>query len=279
MSQVDPERGVCDWALEPTPELIPSTSEITAQALDLFAATGLAVTAEQLRIYRDEWGASASAALRVDGEATGVEWYVGWNSTGELSYASGHSVSATPRGEYRTISPVAAVDRLGDWRWYGSVASEIYEEIYGGGLERGVSDAPQSFEGEEQIGSAPESPEGSAAIEDELAPEVLPSDDAPVENPGGEKPDEEPGFDVMPVYPEGEQQLVTVTVNSSRAVLLTIYDAAGGAWLVPGYLMFNSEGFFDAVIALEDGVIELPEPIDYDIMPLPADLGRDNLGD
>lgn len=264
-----PDRGSCDWALEPTPELIPSSAEITSQALDLFAATGLTVSASDLRIYRDEWGASASAALKVDGEATGIEWYVGWNSVGELSYASGHSVQAINRGEFDTISPVAAVQRLGDWRWYGSVASEIYEEIYGGGLERGIAVPAET---------APEDAGAEPPVE--LNPSESGADEAPAEEkPTEDTPVAEPGFDIMPVYPEGEAQVVTLTVDASRPALLTIYDAAGSAWLVPGYLMFNSEGFFDAVIALEDGVIELPEPLDDDIMPLPADLGRDNLVD
>jgi hypothetical protein len=268
--KVDPDRGVCDWVLEPTPELIPSNAEITRQALDLFSATGLEVSASNLRIYRDEWGASASASLRVDGQATGIEWYVGWNSVGEVSYAAGHSVVATYRGDFRTISPVAAVERLGDWRWYGSVASEIYERYYGGGLERGVvSDRAQSAPTDMDAGTT-----DSAQTDSTGEPEVLPTEDSA---PSEDKP--EPTADIMPVYPEGEMQVVTLTVDSSEPVLLTIYDASGGAWLVPGYLMFNSEGYFDAVIALEDGVIELPEPIEFDIMPLPADLGRDNMID
>jgi hypothetical protein len=268
--KVDSERGFCDWVLEPTPELIPSNAEITRQALDLFAATGLDVSASDLRIYRDEWGASASASLRVDGQATAIEWYVGWNSVGEVSYAAGHSVVATYRGDFRTISPVAAVERLGDWRWYGSVASEIYERYYGGGLERGVVSSPtQSAPTEVDAGTT-----DSAQTDSSGEPEDLPTEEVA---PAEEKP--EPTADIMPVYPEGEMQVVTLTVDSSEPVLLTIYDAAGGAWLVPGYLMFNSEGYFDAVIALEDGVIELPEPIEYDILPLPADLGRDNMID
>jgi hypothetical protein len=271
-----PERSSCNWALEPTPELIPSRAEITRQALDLFTATGLEVTAEQLRIYRDEWGASASAALRVGGEATGIEWYVGWNSVGELSYASGHSVTAVSRGEFRTISPVAAVERLGDWRWYGSVASEIYEEIYGGGLERGAVSAPAENYAVDDSASAPAETDSPAGESGDQTSAEAPAEEA---TPYEDKPETEPGFDIMPVYPEGETQVVTLIVDSSRPVMLTIYDANGGAWLVPGYLLFNSEGYFDAVIALEDGVIKLPEPIEFDIMPLPADLGRDNMID
>jgi hypothetical protein len=240
-------RSVCDWSLEPTPELIPSRAEITRQALAIFGATGLETSATSLRIYRDQWGASASAALNVAGQATAIEWYVGWNSRGELSYASGHSVQPVSRGQFTAISPVEAVKRLGDWRWSGSVASEMYERYYSQpGLERGAvidSDTGVGFDSNEGTGGTESAP--------------------------AEKPAEDSDATIMPVYPEGELRVVTVTVNSATAALVTIYDLNGAAWLVPGYLMFNSEGFFDVVIALQDGVIELPEPFDLDIMPMP----------
>jgi hypothetical protein len=240
-------RSVCDWSLEATPELIPSRTEITRQAISIFGATGLETSAASLRIYRDEWGASASAALTVDGQATAIEWYVGWNSRGELSYASGHSIQAISRGQFTTISPLEAVSRLGDWRWSGSVASELYERFYSQpGLERGAaieSDAGIGFESNEGSGQT----------------EPAPAD----------KPTEDSDVTIMPVYPEGELRVVTLTINSATPARVTIYDLNGTAWLVPGYLMFNSEGFFDVVIALQDGVIELPEPFNYDIMPMP----------
>jgi hypothetical protein len=31
---------------------------------------------------------------------------------------------------------------------------------------------------------------------------------------------------------------------------------------VPGYLLKNDQGWFDSIISLEDGVIELPEPME-----------------
>ena len=240
-------RSVCDWSLEPTPELIPSRAEITRQSLAIFAATGLETTATNLRIYRDEWGASASAALIVDGQATAIEWYVSWDSRGEISYAAGHSVQPVSRGQFTTISPRDAVARLGDWRWSGSVASELYERYYAQpSLERGAAI---------DFGAAVEYETNEGSGESESSP--------------GDKPAENPDATIMPVYPEGELRVVTVTVNSATPALVTIYDLSGSAWLVPGYLMFNSEGFFDVVIALQDGVIELPEPVDFDIMPMP----------
>jgi hypothetical protein len=67
-----------------------------------------------------------------------------------------------------------------------------------------------------------------------------------------------------PSYEEGE--VVDVTVESAELVLLSVYDASGNTWLVPGYAMKHSLGWVESVIAVEDGVIALP---DYsDVMPL-----------
>ena len=38
-------------------------------------------------------------------------------------------------------------------------------------------------------------------------------------------------------------------------------------WLVPGYLLYNDEGWFHAIVSVVEGVIALPEPAD-DIMPM-----------
>lgn len=69
-------------------------------------------------------------------------------------------------------------------------------------------------------------------------------------------------------YPTSTEEggVVDVTVESAELVLLTVYDADGNAWLVPGYAMTHSLGWVESVIAVEDGVIALP---DYgDVMPL-----------
>jgi hypothetical protein len=66
-------------------------------------------------------------------------------------------------------------------------------------------------------------------------------------------------------------ETVTLTVVESESALLSVWDANGEVWLVPGYIMVNDQGWFGAVIALIEGVIELPKETEVDIMPLPAD--------
>jgi hypothetical protein len=67
---------------------------------------------------------------------------------------------------------------------------------------------------------------------------------------------------------EIKREIVKLKLTGSEQQLLMIYDKSGGAWLVPGYLLKNDQGWFDSIISLVEGVIELPEP--YVVEPLPA---------
>ncbi len=125
--------GFCqEWTeVLPTPELLPTREDAIAKALEIFAATGLSVTESDLKIDYSEWGVYISAAMSVEGQPTSIEWYIGWSSTGEISFAGGHSVVAEAVGTFETISAVQAVDRLDDWRWFGSPATYFYDKYQG----------------------------------------------------------------------------------------------------------------------------------------------------
>lgn len=217
--------GIClVWdEVSPTPELLPTREESIAKALEIFNATGLPATESDLKVDYSEWGVFISAGLKVEGQPTSIEWYIGWSSTGEISYAGGHSVVAEEVGTFETISAVRAVDRLKDWRWFGSAATFYYDKYFD----------PSS---------------GSNARTDQMVePEV----------PEGE------------VIPEPET--VTLKILTAEKALVTIWDASGMVWLVPGLIMVNDQGWFDSVISLVEGVIALPDPSMLDIEPLPAD--------
>jgi hypothetical protein len=64
-----------------------------------------------------------------------------------------------------------------------------------------------------------------------------------------------------------EPEVIDLIVNRSEVATLTVYDAKGNLWFVPGYILFNEQGWFDSIISLEEGVIALPEPVDFGIMP------------
>ena len=222
-AEPDSEENCQEWTdVLPTPELLPSREDAVVKALEIFSATGLTVSESDLKIDYSDWGVYISAALSVEGQPTSIEWYIGWSSTGEISYAGGHSVVAEPVGTFDTISAVQAVQRLDDWRWFGSPATSFYEKYSGA--------ATDSTTRNEQV--------------------------------------TEPGF------VDGEEQpvpeTVTLTIVSSEEVLVSIWDAAGDVWLVPGIILVNDQGWWNSVISLIEGVIALPEPSTFEIMPMPA---------
>jgi hypothetical protein len=72
------------------------------------------------------------------------------------------------------------------------------------------------------------------------------------------------------VLPE-EPEIVRVTVTDAESTLLLVWDASGNAWLVPGYVMRHGDDdwSWSTVISLIEGIIEIPEPMPIDIMPMP----------
>ena len=229
-SCVEPDAdGVCqEWTeILPTPELLPTREEAIAKAIEIFGETGLSVTESDLRIDYSEWGVYISAAMSVEGQPTSIEWYIGWSSIGEISFAGGHSVVAEAVGTFDTISAVQAVERLDDWRWFGSAATYFYDKYQGNN--------------------------GDIAVRtDEMI------------EPGATEPEQ-------PVEPE----VITVTIVSAERALVSIWDAAGDVWLVPGLIMVNDQGWLSSVISVVEGVIALPEPSIVQIEPLPADDSPD----
>jgi hypothetical protein len=111
---------------KPTPELLPSRAEVLKEAQRIFGATGLKFTADDIAIYRDQWSASATASQKIAGQDTAITWSIGYDSKGNLAWASGHSVTAVERGEYQTVSAKSAVTRISDWRWFGAPANNAY---------------------------------------------------------------------------------------------------------------------------------------------------------
>jgi hypothetical protein len=214
---------------------LPSREEAIAKALEVFNATGLSVTESEIRIDASEWGVSASASMYVDGQPTNVEWYLGWSSTGVISYAGGHSVAAEAMGTFDTVSALSAVDRLADWRWSGSPSGLFYQRF-----QPPMVAEPAPYVKSDGPASESESADSSIAI------------------------DPMPGEQLEP-------ETITLTILESESAMLSVWDANGEVWLVPGYILINDQGWFGAVIALIEGVIELPRQTEVDVVPMPAD--------
>ena len=204
------------------PDLIPTKPELVEQTIATFAALGIEVTEAQLTVQRDEWGAYVTVSNSHNGQPIPIDFYIAWDFQGQISSISAASFEIVERGEFGTVSPVDAVARIKDGRWYGGVASKYYEQYY----------RPIGFARSTDAVTLPAPKEGA--------------EDQPVE----------------PVEPE----IVDLRINKSEAVMVSVFDSVGNMWLVPGYLLFNDQGWFDSIVSLEEGVIQLPEP--YDVMPL-----------
>ena len=184
-------------------------------AVELLQKSGLDVEESDLTVLaNDDWGVGLSAIQKLDGVDTALEWSVFFAPGPTLASVSGHAALPISRGEFTTVSPLAAVDRLASGQWWGSPAP-----LYHSGFDTVFADG-------------------------------LPMDE--------------------PYYPE-PGEVLTLTVESSEEAPLLVWDASGTAWLVPGYIMRHGSEPWNAsaVISLEDGVIQLPEPTMVDVMPLP----------
>lgn len=233
---VELEDGSSYETCEPisTPELIPSEASIRKEASTIFKQFGLEIESSKIRIDRSEWGASAVGAVQVAGQDTALEWWLNYDGAGKLTNVYGHFAKPVERGEFNTVSPKDAAERIKDGRWFGSPSSSVWNQQ---AMSARAVDAP--------VGAAVSEPAPAATNKD--ANEPTTTDEKPIE-----------------IKPE----IIKLKLISSEEQLLMIYDKVGGAWLVPGYLLKNDQGWFDAVISLVEGVIELPEP--YVVEPMPA---------
>ena len=202
---------------------MPAADTLAAEAFELISSAGYQGQLRDIQVERYEWGASAFASTFVNGEQTAIEWYVGWDQTGQVANVSGHLAEPVLRGSYPTISPRSAVERIAEGYWFGAAPRGFYDYSI---LETDASALD---------GSVTSDSEGTVDAEDELT--------------------------VMPVEPDWDLEVMELTVNSHREAMLLIEDSQGQGWLVPGYLLETDRDWFEAVVSLEEGVIQPPEPI------------------
>lgn len=274
-----PDAPVDDTAcvpVEPALEdsLAPGEAEARDLALELFERTGLDVSADDIRVTVDPMQTTATAGLVVDGVRTALEWSVAWSSTGDIAWASGHSIEVVDRGDFGTVSPADAVARLADWRWFGAAGPDYQGGVvaYAADLARsGAADVPAEQPAEEDGGGssggavAPTTEPGSTEPAP-TEPEPVPTDVAPGEPAPGATIEPAPDATILPEpLPEPtEPEVVEVTVEEAEETLLLVWDADGNAWLVPGFAMPHPDGWWNTVISLVEGVIQLPEPIEVE---------------
>jgi len=248
--------------------LNPDETKTRQLASEFFAAMGVDFDPADINVMADEWSSFASVALTINGQPTAVEWSISWSGNGELSYAQGNAVTIVDAGEFNTVSDAAAVERLADWRWFGAGPTDYQGGM--GVLRSSVDPGFDSMAGDAATGEAVEPVEPTeptvdpteAPVPSETTEPVPDETDAPIV-----EPTEEP----IPLPTEPELPVQTITINESKPVLLLVWDANGNAWLVPGVALTGTDSWWQTVISLAEGVIQLPEPIEpmpYEPMPI-----------
>lgn len=213
---------------EPKPPAnVPSAAEAESKATELLTALGLQPADYEFETYADEWGASVTAYLRLDGIRTSMAINVGYGAEGAVTWAGGFLATPQQGGDYPRIGIDASIERLNDQNtgWmYGSTSTARAE----------------ATPGEASIDVAT----GAAT---EIAPNAATDADADADKPIS------PTETVTP--PEFET--VTVTLTNARPSLEMLWAADNTVWLLPGYAFDSTDGGLFSVIAVEDQYIDV----------------------
>jgi hypothetical protein len=259
--------------------LNPDEAETRRLASEFFTAMGVDYDPADITVMADEWSSFASVALVVNGQKTAIEWSISWSGNGELSWAQGNAVTIVDAGEFDTVSDAAAVERLADWRWFGAGPTD-----YQGGMWATRSSVEPSFDavtGDTVTGESGETVEPAEPTEpteptvdptEEPVPsettEPVPSETTEPVPTETDAPVIEPTEAPIPLPTEPEMPVQTITIDESTDVLLLVWDANGKAWLVPGVALTGTDSWWQTVISLVEGVIQLPEPMPIELMPI-----------
>ena len=257
--------------------LNPNETETRRLASKFFTAMGVSFNAADITVMVDEWSSFASVALVVNGQKTAIEWSISWSGNGEMSYAQGNAVTIVDAGEFNTVSDAAAVERLADWRWFGAGPTD-----YQGGMGVLRSSVDPGFDanaGDAATGETVEPTEPTEPTVDPTAEptpaettEPVPSDTAEPVPSETDAPVVEATEAPTPLPTEPDMTVQTITLDESKPVLLLVWDANGNAWLVPGVALTGTNSWWQTVITLVDGVIQLPEPMPIEPAgPMPID--------
>lgn len=238
-----PETTIVDpVCTEPEPPVgVPTEAEAEAAATALLGDMGLDAANYELTTYADQWGASVTAYLLLDGHRSPLSVNVGFGENGAITWASGTLAQPQSAADYPLVSPEAGLARLNDqsgqWGWFG----------YGGGvgMMRGAVEDVAVSPANETAGGGVAGVAGDQPI---TAPVCDPAADCVVEP--------------MPM------EEITVTLTSVRLDLTMVWDEDGTVWLLPAYTYTSTDGGEYSVIAVDESLLDLPEPTPVDTVPV-----------
>jgi hypothetical protein len=248
-----------------TPSKAPTGEDARDQAQKLFAQTGFVVSTSDIQISTDSTQTTATASLTVAGVQTALDWGVTWSSDGTIASANGHSVTVVDRGSFGTISATDAVGRLSDSRWYGSTGAK-----YNSGVRAFSAIGTVTGSGSSS-GSVARPPVATPQVATPAPTPTVTPTDAPTDSPTAvptatptteptaiPTPTGAPTAVPTPVPVQTGPPIIDVTIERAEPTLLLMNDSTGDEWLVPGYAMRVQDEWWNGVVSLVPGVIELP---------------------
>lgn len=231
----------------------PTTAEALVSAKKIFKAIGFDSSTNLDSVHNGDLyiemptdpnagrdGVSITGYLMVGGSLTSMSQTISWDgSSKDISYGYGFDGQAVSQGNFGTLSASAAVERLGNWQWYGNPYLDYANLKYSETMNQGVAIDVVTPAAQDTTGGASTGSSGSATV----AP------DTSTAAPTG----------VAPSAVTPTQQVVNVTVTRAQSTLMTLYAADGTIWFVPGFVFYDATGYVGNVLSIVPGVIKLPE--------------------
>ncbi len=293
---------VCE---EPEPPAgVPSEAEAEEATRALFATLGIDASQYEFETWADEWGASTTAFLVLDGVRTNVTVNVGFGEEGAITWAGGFLATPQRNADYPRIGVEAAVQRLNDQMasWMIGVGPMARGGVaMSAGVGAAVTPEPMTpataVAESGAMGSDSAAP-GEATSGSAVPGEVTTDDGAQTDVSEGQPPTTEvlidpldctdPAVSCPGVDPMVPAEPVVVRLVEVEPTLEQVWAADGTVWLLPGYLFREAtgadgmEGMTVSVLAVEDQYLvqaepapmpePLPEPMPVETaVPLPAE--------
>ncbi len=214
------------------PENVPTKAEAEALFAKTVSALGVKSNDLILDSYADEWSASVTGYLKIDGVRSPLSWSIGYGADAAITWASGVFADVQDGASYPRIGTAAAIERLnsqqaGNWGGPMVRGGFAYDTAATSDVEAAVTIEPATSD---------------VATSDVVA-ETYPVTDAPA--------------------PEIQE----VSIIGVEEELVTLYGADGSIYLVPGYTFIAAEDEYGysgryTVSALPDEYMQVTDAVD-----------------
>jgi hypothetical protein len=252
------EEVVCEPL--PAPQNVPTADEAEAKTAALMDQLGLDPASYELETYADEWGASVSAFLLLDGVRSNVSMYFSFREEGAVAWAGGFLATPQRGPEYPRIGVDAAVERLNSPNWMGGfVDPGLQPEELPLPLEDSAGSGDGATQAEPVPGKSPVDTVGADVTIEPVPADSLDRDvlvDPPVCDPAA---------DCVPSE-RGDMETIVVRLSNPRPALEQLWAEDGTVWLLPAYAFDADDEGLHSVIAIDAAYLSVtrgePEPGD-----------------